>query len=574
MQKLFLFIFSFLFFNGLFAQDNHGRIIVQLDASYPLEKFIYSLEEEQTTDFRYVKMLYPEKKIILIASDPFRATDQFAKQSAESMEGVQFVEIDHPIEYRQEPSDYWFWKQWDMEIIHAPQAWNVSTGGMTVDGDVIVSAIIDDGFYVDQEDLKDNIFRNEADFYGDMNNDGCPGVCGVDDDGDGLIDEDRNGFVPGQSQYDQTYFEDDDENGYIDDYRGLNIDTGKDSLDKRNHGTSVAGIIGAKGDNEIGVAGINWDIKMLPISGASFQSEVIEAYSYVLDFRKKYNKTDGAKGAFITSTNFSAGIDFANASDFPLWCAMYDSLGTHGILSVGATTNKNVDVDIEGDMPSTCGSPYLITVTNSNDKDEKVGNAGHGATHIDLAAPGNGSWTIDLGGDEDYGIFGGTSSATPHVTGAISLLMSMDCQEFLDLIKEDPTKIIELKQIVLDNVDQNENLQINTLSGGRLNIFSATEALGIYCQTSVKDSFGIEEIMPNPVINDLHIEYSTENYEKISLEIFNAIGQRVYTSNFSPPFFGEKSVTIDVSAFPIGVYFVSLSQDKRKSTKKILIFNY
>lgn len=545
------------------AQD---KLIIQLREDCSLSRFLQELETEDGVYFQ--KMLYPDKKIILVKIDK---SNQVAEDRIREMECVLYSTFDQEIQYRQEPNDYWFFKQWDMNIISAPESWNVSTGGLTADGDVIVTAVIDDGFYLDKIDLIPNLFINTADPYGDANEDGCPGICGVDDDGDGLIDEDGNGFVPGDPFYDEQYALDDDENGYIDDFRGLNLNTGLDDLDVRSHGTSVSAIIGAKGNNDEGVTGVNWDAKILPISGANFYSEVVEAYAYVLEFRKRYNRSNGEQGAFIASTNFSAGIDFANANDFPLWCAMYDSLGQAGVLSVGATSNKSVNVDEEGDMPSTCPSPYLITVTNSNDKDEKVGNAGYGTTHIDLAAPGNGSWTLDPSDDQDYGVFGGTSSATPHVTGAVSLLMSMPCEPFIKLMKEEPYRVLELKEIILQNVDQTDELIDYTKSGGRLNIYAATEALRTYCEGDTISAFGIKEIFPNPVNVILRIEYETEVYDMASLDIFNALGQRVYANTFLPPFFGAKLLEVNVSDFPFGIYFISLKQGKKKSAKKILI---
>jgi hypothetical protein len=555
------------------SQENQTRIIAQLSSEASLSSFLEQMDSDRNfSNIAYEKLLYPEKKIILLSYEPAYWTPDEIEAFLIRKESIIHVEHDEQVEIRNTPDDYWYYKQWDMEIIQAPDAWNVSTGGWTTDGDEIVAAVIDDGFYPDYADLKENIFVNNGDPYGDANGDGCPGNCGEDDDGDGLIDEDRNGFEPGHPQYDNTYMLDDDENGYKDDYRGLNLDTSNDSLAFRNHGTSVSSIIGAKGNNEIGVTGVNWDIKILPISSVTFQSEIIEAYAYVLDFRKRYNKSNGAKGAFVACTNFSAGIDFADASDYPLWCAMYDSLGMHGILSVGATTNKTANVDEEGDMPSTCPSPYLITVTNSDDQDQKVGNSGFGTTHIDLAAPGNGSWTVDLSEDEEYGPFGGTSAATPHVTGAVALLMSMPCPEFINIIKSDPSRVIELKDIILANVDQTDKLMDQTSSGGRLNIFSATEALRVYCEGSTSDQFGLQTIFPNPAREKIDIRYDTESYDKVSFEVFDVIGRKIYSSYFSPPFFGEKTLQIDISGYSQGIYFLSLKQGKLKSTKKVFVY--
>ena len=91
--------------------------------------------------------------------------------------------------------------------------------------------------------------------------------------------------------------------------------------------------------------------------------------------RKRYNDSEGAEGAFVVSTNSSWGIDYGQPSSAPMWCAMYDSLGAYGIVSAGATINGNVNVDVEGDLPTACASDYLLSVTNLGRNDIKVNGA-------------------------------------------------------------------------------------------------------------------------------------------------------------------------------------------------------
>jgi subtilisin family serine protease len=170
-----------------------------------------------------------------------------------------------------------------------------------------VIAVVDDGYDFDHVDLVQNIWHNRDEIPGDQ----------IDNDG----------------------------NGYIDDYKGLNVLTGKDDHPKHQHGTQVCGVLGAKGNNALGVTGINWNVKLMLISNAGYESEVIEAYQYALDMRKKYDDTDGAEGAFVVATNLSGGIDFEFAQDHPLWCEMYDKLGVAGILSVAAAPNHSISVD-------------------------------------------------------------------------------------------------------------------------------------------------------------------------------------------------------------------------------------
>jgi len=102
----------------------------------------------------------------------------------------------------------------------------------------------------------------------------------------------------------------------------------------------------------------------------------------------------GAEGAFVVAVNSSWGTDFGQPADAPLWCALYDSLGTYGVLSCAATANNNTNVDTMGDLPTACPSDYLISVTNTNSSDVKVNSAGYGVVTIDLGAPGNQIYSV------------------------------------------------------------------------------------------------------------------------------------------------------------------------------------
>jgi len=165
-------------------------------------------------------------------------------------------------------------------------------------------------------------------------------------------------------------------------------------------------------------------------------ADVIAAYDYVLTMRKRYNESNGERGAFVVATNASLGINNGKPSDHPLWCAMYNALGEAGVLSVGATANRTVDVDVRGDLPTTCTSNFLISVTNTNRQDELDG-AAYGKKHIDLSAPGSGAFTLNNYGD--YSQFGGTSAAAPHVAGAIALLYSAPALAFMDAVHQNPS---------------------------------------------------------------------------------------------------------------------------------------
>ena len=160
---------------------------------------------------------------------------------------------------------------------------------------------------------------------------------------------------------------DDDNNGYPDDFDGWNA---YNSTGKYSWGDSWYSCSGyCWGYRKIitkGVSGVNWNVGIMPIAGSSGnEATVVTAYSYALEMRALYNETDGDRGAYIVVTNSSFGVDLGDPANFPIWCSMYDEMGEVGILSCAATANQNWDIDDVGDVPTACGSDYLIAVTNT-----------------------------------------------------------------------------------------------------------------------------------------------------------------------------------------------------------------
>ena len=335
------------------------------------------------------------------------------------------------------PDDPYYGQQWAPAIMSLPQAWDeFTTGGVTATGDTIVVAVIDGGCDWIHEDLNCWVNTHEI-----PNN-------GIDDDG----------------------------NGYIDDYHGWNAYNHNGYVGSNNHGTHVSGIIGAVGNNGKGVCGVNWNVRIMPIGGSSGnESIVVEAYSYALEMRARYNETNGEEGAFIVATNSSFGVDYGNPDDYPIWCSMYDEMGEVGILSCGAGPNLNVNVDVVGDVPSTCPGDYLIGITNTNSSDEKYGSAGYGTNNIDIGAPGTAIYSTTP--NNNYSNMTGTSMATPQVSGTIALMYAALPEEMMQTCKNDPANFsLMIRQHLFEGADHLPSLDGLVASGRRLNAYGAIES--------------------------------------------------------------------------------------------------
>ena len=308
--------------------------------------------------------------------------------------------------------------------IDAPEAWDIATGSST-----IAVGVIDTGVDYNHPDLAANIWTNPGEIAGN----------GVDDDGD----------------------------GYVDDIHGYDFyNNDGNPIDDNNHGTHVSGTIGAVGNNNLGVVGVNWNvtivaIKFLGAGGSGSTAGAIASVNYATALRNLYVSSGGALGANIVLTSNSwGGGGFSTALQDAI-----DASGAAGMLFVAAAGNNGANNDSSPFYPASYTSANVISVAATDSTDRYASFSNWGATTVDLAAPGVS--ILSTTRNNTYSSFSGTSMATPHVAGAAALLWST----------APSLTAAQVKQQLLDTTDFIGNIGSNssrpTVTNGRLNLYSA-----------------------------------------------------------------------------------------------------
>jgi len=279
--------------------------------------------------------------------------------------------------------------------IRAEQSWAVTTGSKNV-----VVGIIDEGIDINHEDLSDNIWINPGEI---PNN-------GIDDDSNGLVD-DINGWDFAHN--DNTVF----------DYTEATYPPSLNySGDVDDHGTHVAGTIGAVGNNGKGVVGVNWQVSLMSLKfltgpqGGGTTANAVKACAYAKTMRELWLSSGGTRGANIRVLNGSyGGGGFSQAE-----LEAIRALGEAGILFVAAAGNQNSDNDKFPNYPSGYLARNLISVAASTGAGSKASFSNYGSGTVHMTAPGE--YILSTSPKNTYKFASGTSMATPHVAGAGALL--------------------------------------------------------------------------------------------------------------------------------------------------------
>jgi subtilisin family serine protease len=338
--------------------------------------------------------------------------------------------------------------QYGMQRISAPAAWDTTTGSESV-----VVAVIDTGVDLQHPDLAANAWRN-------------PGETGTDAQGNNratnVFDDDGNGFA-------------DDVNGW--DFTPCTFNstttpavcgdnTVFDNVSDDDHGTHVAGTIGARGNNGQGVTGVNWQVSIMSVkvlreSGGD-TADIIRGYNYVHMMRQR--------GVNVRVTNNSYGGPGFSQSALDA----INRLNEAGILFVAAAGNDARDNFSIGEFPANYNAPNLIAVasTNTSTPDGLSSFSNFSSRLVSMGAPGSSILsTVPTGIDpaNPYRSFSGTSMATPHVAGAAALILS-------DPAVNPNISVANLRGALAFTGDRLAALENNTTTGRRLNARAALDA--------------------------------------------------------------------------------------------------
>lgn len=301
--------------------------------------------------------------------------------------------------------------------IGALDAWSAVTGSPD-----LTVAILDSGIDLVHPDLQANLWTNE-------------------------------GEVPGNAT-------DDDGNGYIDDANGYNFNAATaDNQDDKGHGTHGAGVIGAVGNNGIGIAGINWNVNLLPLKitdadGKASLAAAVEAINYAIE-----NNAKVINASWVMSLSTPEKVNL-------LQTAVQNAVSAGIVFVAAAGNNAGQDLDASPLYPASFDLPGVVTVA-AVDADRVLASFSNiGANSVDLAAPGMGILSTAIGGD--FSSSAGTSVAATVVSGAAALLLA----------QKPSLSPAEVRNVLMETATASPSLSGKTVSGGSLNLKAALAAVG------------------------------------------------------------------------------------------------
>ena len=393
--------------------------------------------------------------------------------------------------------------QWYLSRISAYDAWETTTGSSEV-----VIAVIDSGVDIDHPDLVNNIWENENEIPNDN------------------IDNDYNGYVDDYNGWD--FLEDIPDPRPKINYKSKYVDIFGDS-----HGTMVAGIIAASGNNNKGIAGISWKSKIMPLRvldqhGAGRALQVSQAIDYAV-----------SNGADIINLSFT-GLGSSELISNAIYRAY--TFGKIIIAPAGNTFNgESLDLDKIPITPVCADSEFLnknivIGVASTGIDDRKSSFSNYGSSCINISSPGFGFY-VTLNRNEEYnltndygGFYSGTSLASPIIAGTAALLKTLNKNltnnQIIDIILQSSDVVNDVNPMYQDE-----------LGTGRVNIANAINLLKI--------SFGLSEY-PEKKFDNVLLSVSSGSSLSSETEIFELhkkFGEKKYEFNTFKSTF-EKGVEV------------------------------
>jgi subtilisin family serine protease len=325
------------------------------------------------------------------------------------------------------PNDPMFAQQYGLAKIGATNAWAVSTGSSNV-----VVAIVSTGVNYNHEDLQANMWRNPGEIPGN----------GIDDDANGYVDDVHGIDTVG--------------NGFSRDGDPMDEGVYYPTLGQFYHGTANAGIIGAAANNGVGIAGVNWSVRLMALRASATsnvrESNVVAALDYI-----SLMKDRGVNIRVVHLPYFFLSVSHA-------FREAHERIAARGILQVAIPYFADWNHDLSPVYPAALRLPGMITVACLDQSDNLVPNTGYGRTSMDLAAPSLDVVTTSGESPGSYRSYpGGTEAGGAHVAGAAALLFAIAPEATAE----------DVKTALLETVDVLPSLSDKVATSGRLNLGNA-----------------------------------------------------------------------------------------------------
>lgn len=274
---------------------------------------------------------------------------------------------------------------------------------------------------------------------------------------------------------------DDDQNGYVDDVHGIDAHSRSgDPFSLDVHGTHVSGIIGAQGNNALGVTGVNWNVSLMAVKATDRQgffstADIARGLQYVRMMRDEF-------GVPVKVVNGSFGGFSPSEVEFEAIKALRDS----DILFIAAAGNENQNIDRNSIYPASYPLTNIVSVVATDQKGSRAAFSNYGLVNADIGAPGVG--VLSTLPQASYGRLDGTSMATPIVTGAIALAVSMRPE----------LSASELRAALFDSARPTAPLANTTSTGRFLDVSNFLRSISLSPAIQL-------QALPHPLIRDLLI---------------------------------------------------------------------